>query len=222
MTEESLSLLPERLGLPRGRAALPESQVVQSQRGRILQAVTDEVAEVGYARATVAGITKRARVSRTTFYQAFSDKEDAFAQAYLAVSDQIVDRIRDRVADVDDKAWEERIELGVRALVESLETIPAYARSYMVEVHGAGERLMRHRDDVVERHSRSLARVASLARAVGEPVREPDELEAIGAIGATEELVGRAVRRTARGEELDLGGIVPPIVTIHTAVLRAD
>lgn len=42
MTDDELSLLPDRLGLPRGRAALPESEVAASQRGRIMQAVSDE------------------------------------------------------------------------------------------------------------------------------------------------------------------------------------
>lgn len=222
VTEEPLSLLPERLGLPRGRAALPESEVAASQRGRIMQAVTDEVAEVGYARATISGITRRARVSRTTFYQSFSDKEDAFAQAYVAVSDRIVGRIRERAAETDASAWQDRIELGARALIESLETTPSYARSYMVEVHGAGERLLGLRDRVVERHSRSLASVARLAEAAGATVRRPSDLEVIGAIGATEELVGRAVRRSDESTDLtaELEAVVEPIVTIHTAVLR--
>lgn len=222
VTDDGLSLLPQRLGLPRGRSALPESEVGQSQRGRIMQAVTDEVAEVGYARATVAGITRRARVSRTTFYQFFSGKEDAFARAYQAISHQLVGRIRERVADIEDSDWKARIELGVRALAESLESVPSYARSYMVEVHGAGDRLMRHRDHVVERHARSLAQVARLAHAAGAVVRQPSELEVIGAIGATEELVGRAVRRAGRGDQVRLTEIVPPVVTIHTAVLTAD
>jgi len=187
-----------------------------------MQAVVDEVADVGYARATVAGITRRARVSRTTFYQSFSDKEDCFAQAYVVISEQIVSLIRDRAASTEDAAWQERIELGVRALVDSLEAVPSYARSYMVEVHGAGDRLLGQRDHVVERHARSLLRVATLARAAGVPVREPRELEAIGAIGATEELVGRAVRRARREGRLSLQGIVAPIVTIQTAVMRPE
>lgn len=222
VADDGLTLLPERLGLPRGRSALPESEVAASQRGRIMQAVTDEVAAVGYARATVAGITRRARVSRTTFYQSFDDKEHAFAEAYVAISDQVVSVIRERAAQTDDSAWRERIDLGVRALVGSFESRPSYARSYMVEVHGAGERVLRLRDHVVERHSRSLARVAHLAGQAGAPVRQPSELEVIGAIGATEELVARAVRRVGRHDRHAFRAVVPAIVTIHTAVLRAE
>lgn len=222
MADDGLTLLPARLGLPRGRSALPESEVAASQRGRIMQAVTDEVAEVGYAKATVAGITRRARVSRTTFYQSFDDKEHAFSAAYVAISDQVVSVIRERAAETDDSAWRERIELGIRALVESFESRPSYARSYMVEVHGAGERVLRQRDRVVERHSRSLARVAQLAGEAGASVRQPTELEVIGAIGATEELVARAARDVDARQHLSFRDIVPAIVTIHTAVLRPE
>lgn len=222
MPEDALSLLPDRLGLPRGRAALPESEVAASQRGRIMQAVSDEVAEVGYARTTVAGITRRARVSRTTFYQVFADKEESFAAAYRSVSDQIIALIREQAAFTPDAAWEERIQLGVRALALSLESKPSYARSFMVEVHGAGDGLLHQRDRVVERHARSLARVASLAHAAGAAVRVPTELEVVGAIGATEELFARAIRRRRAKGRLSLRDVVAPVVTIHTAVLRPE
>ncbi len=222
MTDDELSLLPDRLGLPRGRAALPESEVGASQRGRIMQAVSDEAAEVGYARMTVAGITRRARVSRTTFYQWFADKEESFAAAHLSISDQLIALIRERAATIPDAAWRERIELGVQATIDSLEAMPSYARSFVVEVHGAGERILRQRDWVVERHSRSLSRVARLALEAGETVREPSDHEVIGAIGATEELLSRQIRRTSPGQALSLGPVLQPVVAIQTAILRPD
>jgi AcrR family transcriptional regulator len=218
--EDVLSLLPERLGLPRGRAALPESEVAASQRGRIMQAVSDEVADMGYARTTVAGITGRARVSRTTFYQCFADKEESFAAAYESISEQLVQVIREQAATIPDSAWQERIRLGAQALTESLETRPSFARSFMVEVHAAGDRLLERRDRVVERHARSLAHVANLAAAAGAPVRIPTELEVVGAIGATEELIAREIRNTSPRARLSLRSVVAPVVTIHSAILR--
>ncbi|WP_286930105.1 MULTISPECIES: TetR/AcrR family transcriptional regulator [Aeromicrobium] len=220
MPDDALSLLPERLELPRGRAALPEREVEASQRGRILQAVCDEVAAAGYARTTVTGITRRARVSRTTFYQCFSDKEEAFASAHETISEQLVQFIRDQAMRTPDSAWEERIELGVRGLMACLEARPTFARSFLVEVHVAGDRVRRQRDLVVERHARSLARVATLAAAAGAEVRVPTELEVIGAIGATEELVSRQIRATDPRRRLRLSSVVPPVVAIHSALLR--
>ncbi|WP_344711181.1 TetR/AcrR family transcriptional regulator [Aeromicrobium flavum] len=222
MPEDVLRLLPQRLGLPRGRAALPESEVAASQRGRIMQAVSDEVAARGYARTTVAAITGRARVSRTTFYQCFADKEESFAAAHESISEQLVQVIREQAGALPDSAWQERIRIGVQALTASLEARPTFARSFMVEVHGAGPRLVAQRDEVVERHARSLARVAALAAAAGAAVRIPTELEVVGAIGATEELIAREIRRTAPKARLSLRRVVAPVVTIHTAVLRPE
>ncbi|MCL3839108.1 TetR/AcrR family transcriptional regulator [Aeromicrobium duanguangcaii] len=220
MPAETLRLLPERVGLPRGRAALSETEVGEAHRARIMQAVTDEVAEGGYARTTVAGITARARISRTTFYRWFAGKEEAFAAAHEAISEQLVQVIRDQAATIPDSAWEQRIALGVRALALSLEARPTFARSFMVEVHGAGERLAEQRDRVVDRHARSLARVADLAEAAGAPVRIPTEWEVVGAIGATEELFARRIRHTPPRRRLVLTNLVDPVVTIHTALLR--
>lgn len=221
MPEDALSLLPERLDLPRGRAALPESEVAASQRGRILQAVSDEVAHAGFAGATVTGITRRARVSRTTFYRCFSDKEEAFAAAHQSISEQLVQYLREQGDAIDDANWEQRIELGVRGFAACLEARPTFARSFIVEIHAAGERLRRQRDVVVERHARSLTRVAEMAAAAGADVRVPTELEVVGAIGAAEELVARQIRRTPPRRRLRLAPVVPPVVTIHTSLLRS-
>lgn len=204
MSDDELSLLPKRLGLPRGRAALPENEVEDSQRGRIMQAVTDEAAELGYAHMTVGGITRRAHVSRTTFYQCFADKEESFAAAHLSISDQLIALVRERAAATADTAWRERIELGVQATIDSLEAWPSYARSFVVEVHRANDEILRQRDWVVEE------------------VRIPTDLEVIGAIGATEELLSREIRRSAPGESACLARVKDPVVAVHTAILRPE
>src|SRR2546430_4460155 len=68
--------------LPRGPHGLSREEVELSQRARLLQAATEAVAEQGYVNTTVADILARAGVSRATFYQLFSDKEDCFNAAY--------------------------------------------------------------------------------------------------------------------------------------------
>ncbi len=68
--------------LPKGPHTLTREQVQASQRQRILDAVLDVVGERGYAAATVADVTTAAGVSRTTFYEQFRNKQDAFLTAY--------------------------------------------------------------------------------------------------------------------------------------------
>ena len=51
-------------------------------RARVLEAITQVVADKGYAATTVADVCRAARVSRGTFYEQFAGKEEAFLEAY--------------------------------------------------------------------------------------------------------------------------------------------
>lgn len=220
MPRKPMSLLPDRMDLPRGRSALPESEVVAAQRARIMQASVDEVAAEGYAAATVAAICRRARVSRTTFYRTFADKEEAFAAAHLAASDRLVAAIRARAADLPDHRWRERIRLGVDHYVAAYETSPAFAYSFLVGVMAVSHELSEQRDRIVERHARGLVRVAETAHAVGAAVRIPGSDEAIAVIGAADALASRQVRAVGRGDRPELAVIVEPLVRLQSAVLE--
>jgi AcrR family transcriptional regulator len=212
-------MLPDRLGLPRGRSALPESEVAASQRGRILQAITDEVAERGYARTTVQHVIKRARVSRTAFYENFTDKQDAFALAHAEASHQLFDLIRQRVAAVGPVGWRDRLRTGAEAYLNGFENAPSYAVSFMVELRSAGNRLLDQRDQVLEQHAHDFARLAESAAGADKKVRRPTDLEVIGVIGAVDELATRAIRATPRGRAPELDHLLAPIVAIEEAVL---
>ena len=65
-----------------GPGGLPRGQVTQIQRSRMLAAAVEAVEDVGYARMTVAQVISRARVSRKTFYDVFTDREDCFLAAF--------------------------------------------------------------------------------------------------------------------------------------------
>src|SRR3954468_16052406 len=68
--------------LPRGRHGLSREQVVGSQRGRIFRAMAETMARKGYATTSVAEVLRAAGVSRETFYEQFSSKEDCFMAAF--------------------------------------------------------------------------------------------------------------------------------------------
>ena len=212
---DELTLLPERTSLPRGLRALPEAEVAASQRGRILQAVTEEVAERGYAATSVKGIIGRARVSRAAFYAAFSDRESAFAAAHLEASQQLLDRISAAAGRAPAGDWRARHRAGVTAYLRGFQSAPAYAVSFMVEIRAAGPRLADQRDEVLERHAHSLAAVARQARR--EQGRPPLSRAAIvGLTGATDELATREIRA---GRIDRLHELVDPIMELNLAAL---
>lgn len=89
---------PDRLRRP--RKVPPQISVTRSwprdQRGRMLAAVAEIVADNGYPALTIGEIASRAGVSLTTFYQEFSTKEEAF----LASLDHCALRLFDTMASV--------------------------------------------------------------------------------------------------------------------------
>src|SRR5947209_1291272 len=80
--------------LPPGRHKLSREYVEANQRERILDAIVDVTSLAGYASMSVEDIIATAGVSRRTFYDTFSSKEDAFLAALDAVAAQVVDRVR--------------------------------------------------------------------------------------------------------------------------------
>lgn len=215
-----LSLLPDRLDLPRGRSALSKSDVEASRRGRIMQAALDEVAESGYAAATVAAITKRAHVSRSSFYDAFADKEEAFAAAHWHASDLALTRVWEPALTRPDLEFDERIATVLASYLHVLETARSFTVCFFVEILAAGEQLARQREEMLERHVQILHELAKVSSADDPTIRLPEHDVLRALIGAFDELVARRVRSQRHDEDLDLAAVAPPIQEIVTAVMH--
>lgn len=209
---DELTLLPERTSLPRGLRALPEAEVAASQRGRILQAITEVVAERGYHATSVQDVIARARVSRTAFYGGFRDKEEAFAAAHLEASQQLFELISAAVRAAPRDDWRARNRAGTTAYLRGFQSAPAYAVSFMVEIRAAGPRLADQRDRVLERHAR---RLGAVAREAG---RSLSKAAIIGLTGAADELTTREIRAGRIEGLLDL---VEPIMELNLAAMTA-
>lgn len=83
-----------RIKLTGGPHGIPRAVVADVQRGRLLDATAEVVAESGYLTATVHMILKRAGISRRTFYELFKDKEDCFLQAYQEAVDHVIELVK--------------------------------------------------------------------------------------------------------------------------------
>jgi AcrR family transcriptional regulator len=143
--------------LPSGRHGLSRRYVLRHQRERIVAAVTQAVAERGYAQTTVGDIVTEARLSRRTFYEHFTDKEDCFLAAY--------DAAVERVVGVVGQAYraEERWSDGVRAALESFVALlvaePELGRLCLVEAVAAGPAAHRRRERVMRRFAAEVRNV---------------------------------------------------------------
>jgi AcrR family transcriptional regulator len=139
----------ERWRPPRGRHGLPPEVVARSQRDRLLEAAMRTVAEKGYAATTVADLTKRAGISRTTFYELFADKEACFLAAYDNAVDVLVRRIS--VAYEAEERWPDRARAGLATLLEALAAEPELARLALVDVAAAGPAAQRRFRAAIQR-----------------------------------------------------------------------
>jgi AcrR family transcriptional regulator len=159
------------------RNALPRRELAAVQRGRILTAAVEAVDEVGYARTTVAGIIGRARVSRKTFYEIFTDREDCF----LAAFDHAVSRatLISAGAFESESSWRDGTRRALAQLLLFMDEEPGLASLLVVEALAAGERVQGRRREVLD----ELAAVIDRGRGDASIDREPSLLVAQSVVG---------------------------------------
>lgn len=152
-----------RSALPGQRSHVTRDDVAASQRGRMLDAVTQSVAEKGYAATTVADIVDLAGVSRTTFYQHFKGKPECFLAAYQSGFDEAIEQLYTDALDHDD--WVERLRAGNRSLLTTLARAPDFARAFFIEVMAAGPEALERRDAIMRQFAGVIAENFARARA---------------------------------------------------------
>ncbi|HMJ35137.1 MAG TPA: TetR/AcrR family transcriptional regulator [Baekduia sp.] len=136
--------------LPKGRHGLSREFIVSNQRERLLDAMANVVAAKGYAATRVVDVTDYAGVSRKTFYELFTDKEDCFLAAYDAITALLMDKMAQGLAAVADDTWEAKVGALLGEFLRFLAAEPAFARMCVVEVLGSGPRGLARRDAAVE------------------------------------------------------------------------
>jgi AcrR family transcriptional regulator len=132
-----------------GPHGIPRAVVHEVQRGRLLDALAEVISEEGYLDTTVHKILKRAGISRRTFYEIFTDKEDCFLAAYQEAADHVLVLVQRACRPGGDP--EIRIENGLGAALEFVEGEQQVARMCVVEVLAAGENARERRAKTMER-----------------------------------------------------------------------
>jgi AcrR family transcriptional regulator len=158
--------LPPLDRLPSGRHRLTREAVQESQRGRLLFAIAQVVAEKGYAAATVADIVDRASVSRSTFYEQFPDKESCFLAAFNFAVELVLGQMREAweaLGAGDD--WRAHVRSDWTTYLNVLSAEPAFARALHLEVLAAGPAALERRAEMLALFSSRTRRLHERARA---------------------------------------------------------
>jgi AcrR family transcriptional regulator len=182
---------------------LSRDEVVRNQRSRIVEAIADVSSVVGYAAMSVEDIIATAGISRRSFYDYYSSKEDGFVQAYDDISGRVLSAVREAYDEAD--GFASRIEAAIGALLQFFAQNPDYAEMCLVQVMSAGP-------DAVALRDKTLQQLTELI--VGAADRElpkrgrPPELIAEGIVGGIYEIL---YARVIRGRIDQLPDLLPDL-----------
>ena len=163
-------------------------------RERILAAAMDQLAEGGYASASIGAVAARAGVATGTVYRHFDSKSALFAEAFRVAARRELDAFATGTAD-DGRTATERIGAAVEA----------WARRALAEPKRAYALLAEPVDPAVEAERLTFRRAYAdlFARALAEVPHPYPEIAAAAIVGGlAEALVGPLARRDADADEL--------------------
>lgn len=118
-----------------GRQQLSREEVRTHQRDRIVGALETAMSANGYLDTSVADIIKIAQVSRQTFYELFTSKQDCFLASYALRQQALVDHV---LATPSVQSPMERFATLLRNYLAVMSSDPGLSRLYLVGVYTAG------------------------------------------------------------------------------------
>ncbi len=163
-----------------------------TQRERLLAGMTATASRDGYARANVSAVIAHAGVSRPTFYDYFTDKDECFLAALIDAQEQLLIDIE---AAVEDQAPQQATQAAIAALLRFAVSRPTMARLLSTVAMAGGPRALDARDQgiadieqIIERAYRQLPREDAI----------PD-ISSRMLIGAVQRLLSSRLRRGESG-----------------------
>ncbi|MVU83028.1 TetR family transcriptional regulator [Nocardia sp. ET3-3] len=188
-----------------------------SQRGRLLEGISECVEVKGYSATTLTDIVGRARVSRSTFYEHFENKEECFVAAVEAGAQLLYTRISEEMGRLEHPDARALVANSLSTYCEVIVAEPQLSRLVLVEAFKAG-------GAAVRRHDESLDLFTSLYREFH--LRARQEFEDVPAVSdeqlalIIDAIAERTRRVIERGEIEQLPQRIPDLRAFAFAVLR--
>jgi AcrR family transcriptional regulator len=165
------------------------------QHRQLLRGMARCVGAKGFAATTIADVVREARVSKSTFYAHFADKEACYVALYSAAVDNVLDAMReaDAAAKADGLSWREHLDAVNAAYLSSLASGGPLTRSLLVEFQTAGPAAQAMRRDVFDRYVRFMRGVCDGLRRAEPGLHRPSPAVALGVVGGVNEVVMHAI-----------------------------
>jgi AcrR family transcriptional regulator len=204
--EVALELLAGSSGkFPSGVRKLPSDLIRAIQRERLIVAMLSAAADLGYLETNVQDVIDRAGVSRPTFYEHFSNKEDCFLATFDTTAERLRATIQSAARDGGD-VWRDRVRLGLEALLRFASREPDTARTMVVEARAASAAAVRRRVELLDEFAQCLDREA---RELLPGDRSQTTLTASGIVGGVESLL---YSRLCKQEYDQLESLLPSLM----------
>jgi AcrR family transcriptional regulator len=204
--QAALELLANSSGkFPSGVRKLPPDLIRAIQRERLIVAMLNAAAELGYLETNVQDVIDRAGVSRPTFYEHFSNKEDCF----LAAFDTSAERLRKMIHAAARKGgdnWRDRVRFALEALLRFASREPDTARTLVVEARAASAAAVRRRVELLDHFAHCLQSQSEELLPEG---RSHTALTASGIVGGVESLL---YSRLCKQEYEQLESLLPSLM----------
>jgi AcrR family transcriptional regulator len=186
------------------------------QRQRLLRAAAAEFAQRGYAGASSESISRRAGMSKATFYEHFANKEDCILALFDLAAETVGQSMASAARDADRGDALQRMQAGTRAFLSAVAEHRDYAQTLLVEIIGAGPRAAQRRDQIIQAFADTLDRENAAATRRGLISRFASPYDTVAVIGAITELISRQVRL---GEPEDVLALAPVIDRLIAGLL---
>ncbi len=198
--------------MARGRHAPPPEVRLAHQRRRLLQAAAEEFAAHGYAGASSESISRRAGMSKATFYEHFANKEECMLALFDRAAEVVGEAISVAAREAGGKDAMARLRAGTRAFLTTLSAHREDAQTLLVEIIGAGPAATQRRDRIMQAFANVLDAENAEAARRGLIARFASPYDTLAIVGAITELVSRQVRLGKPADVLELAPVIDRLI----------
>lgn len=183
-------------------------------RQRILDAMAEVLTQKSYGTATVADLASQARVSKRTFYEHFSNKEDCL----LALCEDTSARIMALILAVysDEKDWMQLVSDVTKAYLQAIQASPALMHVLYIELFAIGRRGLEMKHEIAQRFADFLCGQVDLMRSQGHALKALDRLTAIAVVAGINDLILQKLMDGENDSLMDLRSTAQSLVLAVT------
>jgi TetR/AcrR family transcriptional regulator len=160
----------------------------RTQRERLIAGMVMAARRHGYAGANVSQVIARAGVSRPTFYEYFSDKDDCFLATHRELARLLIEQIRQ---SVNAEPPEQAVQSGIRRFIELAEEHPNGASFLTDSTMAGGWGALDERDRMID----EVAQIIERALAQAPPQAPTPDVPIPVVLGAVRWLLAPLLRR---------------------------